>query len=43
MQFNTQERLKPEIAETAIEKTDVVIPQESTLDLNGSSQNVRWS
>lgn len=43
MQFNTQERLKSEIAETAIEKAEVVIPQEPTLDLNGSSQNARWS
>ncbi len=43
MQFNAQERPKPEITETEAEKTEVVIPQEPPLDLNGSSQNARWS
>ena len=43
MQFNTQEKTKPEILGTEIEKAEVAVTQEQIIDLNGSTQHTRWS
>ncbi|MEK7749762.1 MAG: hypothetical protein AAB277_02175, partial [Planctomycetota bacterium] len=43
MQFYTQEKTKPEIFGTEIEKAEVAVTQEQIIDLNGSTQHTRWS
>ncbi|HHT9114961.1 MAG: ABC transporter ATP-binding protein [Planctomycetes bacterium] len=43
MQFNTQEKTKPEIVETEIEKAEAAVTQEQIIDLNGPTQHTRWS
>src|SRR3989338_7005899 len=43
MQFNIQEKTKPEILETEIEKAEAAVTQEQIIDLNESTQHTRWS
>ena len=41
MQFN-QEKTKPEIVGTEIEKAEAAVTQEQIIDLNGPTQHTRW-
>ncbi len=42
MQFNTQEKRKPEDAEAEAKKTEVTVAQEPALDLNETSLHSKW-
>jgi len=43
MQFSTQEKARPEISVTEIEKTEVSVAQKQINDLNGSTSRARLS
>ncbi len=43
MQFSTQEKIKPEISGTEIEKAEAAVTQEQIVDLNESTQHNKWS
>ncbi len=43
MQFSTQEKMKPEISGTEIEKAEADVAQDQIIDLNDSTQHTKWS
>ncbi len=43
MQFSTQEKTKPEIFGTEIEKAEASVTQNQIIDLNESTQHNKWS